>query len=229
MGRMTGERWRSQARESCETVAPWCFGRGVELAAWARELAGGDGKPGDEGELVFGAVVDDVLMLAVAEVVLVLNADDVDDLAGLVDLVGFDFAESDVADLALLLELLDGAERLFHGNLGVDAVELPEVDALEFEAAQAHLDLLDEVLRAADGEPFVWALAGEAGFGGDDDTFGIGGEGFADELLADLGAVGVCGVDEVDAELDCAAQDLFCRFAILGSPQIPSPVMRMAP
>ncbi len=70
-------------------------------------------------------------MLAVAEVVLVLDADDVDDLAGLVDLVWFDLAEADVADLALLLELLDGSEGFLDGDLGVDAVELPEVDALE--------------------------------------------------------------------------------------------------
>ncbi len=97
------------------------------------------------------------------------------------------------------------------------------------EAAKAHLDFLDEVLRTADGEPLVWALAGEAGLGGDDDSFGVGGEGFADEALADLGAVGVCGVDEVDAELDGAAENLFRRLGIFGSPQMPSPVMRMAP
>ena len=47
--------------------------------------------------------------------------------------------------------------------------------------------------------------------------------------FADLGAVGVGSVDEVDAELGGAAENLFRRFGSLGSPQIPSPVMRMAP
>ena len=54
---------------------------------------------------MFRAVVDDVLVGAVADVVFVLHADDVDDLAGLLDLVGLHLAEADVADLALLLQV----------------------------------------------------------------------------------------------------------------------------
>ena len=52
----------------------------------------------------------------------------------------------------------------------------------------------------------------------------------ADQLLGDIGAVGIGGVDEVDAELRQALQ----RADRLGagrpaSPQMPGPVMRMAP
>src|SRR5579871_2797834 len=45
-----------------------------------------------------------------------------------------------------------------------------------------------------------------AALGGDDETLGIGMERFGDELFRSAGAVGVCGVNEVDAELDGAAQ-----------------------
>ena len=47
-----------------------------------------------------------------------------------------------MADLARLLEVLERAERLGDRNLGIDAVELVEVDAVDLEPAQAHLDAL---------------------------------------------------------------------------------------
>ena len=113
----------------------------------------------------FFAVFEDVFVGAVGEVVLVLDADDIDDFAGLFDFRDFDFAEADVADLALLLKVFDGTEGLFYWRLGVDAVKLPELDGVFFEDAEAQFDLLDEIFGAADGEPFVGALAGESAFG----------------------------------------------------------------
>ena len=188
----------------------------VERAAGLGELAGRDREPWDEGDIVLGAVVDDVFVGAVGEVVFVLDGDDVDDLARPVDLMRLHFAEADVADLALLLKLFDDSEGLFDGDFGVDSVELPEVDALELQEAKAHLDLLVEVLGTADGEPLVGALAGEAAFGGDDDVVDIGGEGLTNEPFGDVGAVGVGGVDEVDAELDGAAEDFAGVFGVIG-------------
>src|ERR1700722_2017846 len=126
-------------RDGCSVGLRYC----VEFSAGTSELASGDGEPGDERDFVFGAVLDDILVLAVADVVLVLDADDFDDLASPVDLVGLDLAEAYVPNFALLLELLDGSEGLFAGDLGVDAVQLPEIDAFELEAAEAHLYLLD--------------------------------------------------------------------------------------
>ena len=73
-----------------------------------------------------------------------------------------------------------------------------------------------EVLGAADGQPLVGALAGEAGLGGDDHAFGVGSEGFADEALGDFGAVGVGGVDEVDAEFDGASEDPCAVLRVFG-------------
>ena len=94
--------------------------------------------------------------------------------ARLLDLRRGDFAEADVADLALLLHLLERAEGLFKRGAGVDAVELVEVDAVELEAAQAHFDALDQIAGAAYIFGFRRALAGDAAFGGDDQAGRIG-------------------------------------------------------
>ena len=79
-----------------------------------------------------------------------------------------------MADLALFLHLVKRAEALFKRGAGVDAVELVEFDALQLEAAQAHFDALDEVARTAHVLGFGRTLAGDAAFGGDDQTGGIG-------------------------------------------------------
>lgn len=180
-----------------------------EFAARGVELAGGYGVPGEEGDVVLGAVVEDGFVLALGEVVLVLDADDGEDAAGLLDLGDVDFREAYVADLAGLLEVPDHAERVFKGDLGVDAVELPEGKLLELEVAEAHLDLLAEVGGTAERLGLGRGHAGEAGFGGDDYACGVGCEGLADEALQFLRAIGVGCVDEVDAEIEGSVEDGF--------------------
>ncbi len=86
-------------------------------------------------------------------------------------------------------------------------MELVKVDALQFEAAQAHFDTLDQIAGATDVLGFRRALARDAALGGDDDAGRVGSESFADEALGDFGAVGIGRVEECDAELDSAAQN----------------------
>ena len=76
---------------------------GVQLATRLRQLARSHWKPRNERQLMLGAVLYDILVLAVAEVVLVLHADDFDYLPRLVDLVRLYLAQPDVPDLSLLL------------------------------------------------------------------------------------------------------------------------------
>ncbi len=102
---------------------------------------------------------------------------------------------------------LKAPERFLERGARVDAVELVEIDALELEAAQAHLDTLNQIAGAADVFGFGGTLARDAALGGDDEAGRVGVQGFADQALGDLGAVGVGGVDERDAELDGAAQN----------------------
>src|SRR5215469_2570639 len=54
--------------------------------------------------------------------------------------------------------------------------------------------------------PLAGADALPSALGGDDEAGGVGKECFGDELFAHVGAVGVGGVDEVDVELDGAAE-----------------------
>ena len=58
IGSMTGERRSSQASASWAGVAPCAFGGGVEWPARAGQLAGGDGVPRDEGDVVGLAVLE---------------------------------------------------------------------------------------------------------------------------------------------------------------------------
>ena len=98
--------------------------------------------------------------------------------------------------------------ELFVGrHLGVDPVQLEQVDALEAEPAEAELALLAQVLGPTDRRPHAGPLTGEPGLGGDHQVLGVGVERFEDEPLTDLGTVGVGGVDEVDTHVDGPPQD----------------------
>ena len=62
------------------------------------------------------------------------------------------------------------------------------------------------MLGAAVGRHWSGPGAVEAALGRDHEVVGIGVQRLGDQLLADLGPVGVGGVDQVDAELDDPAQ-----------------------
>ena len=164
---------------------------------------------GNEGDI-------DAVANAFAYAMLALGLNIVVGFAGLLDLCDGDFAQTDMADFASLLQALDGAERFFDGNLGVDAMKLPKVEALYFQAAEAHLDLLLEVFGAAYFGPSVWALTGKSSFCGDDYPLGIGAEGLAYQPFADLRPIGIRGIDEVDAEFHRTSQNAFAFFGVFG-------------
>ena len=155
----------------------------VEFAAGASEFAGGNGEPGDEGDFVLGAVIDDVLVLAVAEVVLVLDADDSMTLRAWSISCGLTSLRPTWRILPCCWSCLMAPRDSSTGTLGSMRCSCQRSMRSSLEAAKAHLDFLDEVLGTADGKPLVRALAGQAGLGGDDDSFGVGSEGFADEAL----------------------------------------------
>ena len=111
-----------------------------------------------------------------------------------------------MADLALLLQLGERAELVGERDLGVDAVQLDQVDPVDPEVAQRSSTCC---LRYAGRPTAVHSpgpVPGEAGLGGDDQVVGVGVQRLGDDLLADDRAVGVGGVDEVDALLDGGAE-----------------------
>lgn len=111
-----------------------------------------------------------------------------------------------MADFAVFLEPDEGFEGGFEGDGGIGDVELVEVDAFEAESVEASVDGLFEMAWAGVVDPLAGSGALPAALGGDDEAVGIGMEGLGDEVLGDVGAVGVGGVNEVDAELDGAAE-----------------------
>src|SRR5579859_4090545 len=97
------------------------------------------------------------------------------------------------------------AHRVLDRHRRIDPVDVVEIDRVHAEALQAGLAALRDVFRpavragAAVGEPDVAEL------GGQDDLVAPAFDGAADQaLVRAVAAVGVGGIDEIDAELDRA-------------------------
>ena len=168
-------------------------------------------------------------MPAIAQTVSILDTGDLDDLFRSVNLGGAYFAEADVPDLALLLHLLQRAQGLLERRARIDAVQLVEVNALHLQPAQAHLDALNQVARAAHVLRFSRPLPRDSAFGGNDKVVGIRKERLGNQPLGNLRPVSVGRIDEVDAQFDGVAQNAACLPGSAGSPQAPSPTRRMVP
>ncbi len=177
-------------------------------------LQGGEaaeGEEGDVGDAAFCEVVDEGVVASVGEVVEILHADNFGDFGGFGELVGGDVADSDVADEALFFELDEGGEWLFDGELGwtggaADA-EIDDIEGIYCQVAQVIVGALGQALGGEVGEPgFVLAAPG-AELGDQDEILGVGVDGFAEDLVGDVGAVEVAGVDVVDAVFDGFAND----------------------
>ena len=154
------------------------------------------------------AALEHVLRAAIGEVEAVLDGDDLDDPARRLELIDRRRWRPDVADLALVLELLQRADRLLVGDLRVGPVELVELDPLEPQAAQRALARLAQVLRTPVGAATgPGRCASARPWSRSARSSGIRMERLGDQLLADVRPVRVGGVDQVDAELDGAPQD----------------------
>src|SRR6266566_3748940 len=168
---------------------------------WRRAVARGDlfdgatavaaqREEGDVDDVLPLAVVDDFLVLALREVVVVLDGGDRYNPAGSLDLVDRDLGDADVPDLAAVAVLIDGGETLFERCLRVDPVQVVERDAVGAQPAKALLDLgVEDVRTPATG------AAASAALRRYDATLGLSGERRTDRLLALPTGVGVGRVD----------------------------------
>src|SRR4029077_18668082 len=102
-----------------------------------------------ERDPLLGAVVDDFLVRPLRQVVPVLDRRDRNDLAPALELLDADLGEPDVPDLPTVTVRGDRAEALLEWGLGVDAVQVVEVDRVGAQAPQTLLDLRAQRLRAA--------------------------------------------------------------------------------
>src|SRR5208283_16630 len=109
-----------------------------------------------------------------------------------------------------------GLHRCVKGGGRVGDVELINIDALETQALQAAFTGLLNVPRRGIMLPDARTVARPANLGRDDEARGIGMKRLGDQLLGDVGTVGVGGVNEIDTELDSAAQRSDGSGAVLG-------------
>src|SRR5439155_7983644 len=86
-------------------------------------------------------------------------------------------------------------------------VELIEVDAVEPKPAQAALACPLQVVRPAVGPPLPGAWSAVAALGRDDEVRWVRPQRLGDQAFADVGTIGIGRVDEIDAQLNGAAQD----------------------
>src|SRR6202022_4694590 len=110
-------------------------------------------------------------------------------------------------DLALRLQFLQSAELPLHRDLWVDPVQLIEIDPVAAQPPQAPFARRLQMLRPSVFNPLVGTRSLEATLRRDDDTFRIGIQSLSNDALADIGAVRIRRVNEIDPEFDCASHD----------------------
>jgi DNA ligase D-like protein (predicted polymerase) len=142
----------------------------------------------NEHDPLAGAVVEDVVVLAFRQAVVVLNRGDRQDLAGSLDLLDADLREADVPDLAPVVVLLDGSQAVLERSLGIDSVKVVERDRLRSEPPKALFDLSPKDVGATvSGAP--------AALGRDNDTVAERRQRGADGFFTLAARVRMCAVD----------------------------------
>src|SRR5712671_2751219 len=170
--------------------------------------------PRQERELLQRAELEDRLRGPVEGAVSVLDRHDRRQLLRPLRVLDGHVREADVPDLAFGLEFHQGSDRFLVRNIRIGAVKLIDIDLFDPQTLEAPLTCGAEVLGTPVRYPLPWPWTDEPAFGGDHELLRIRIQGLGDQSLTDLGAVGIGGVDEVDAELERAAQRAFALFPV---------------
>lgn len=118
------------------------------------------------------------------------------------------FAEADVADLAGLHQVGEGADAVLDGHLRVHAVLIVKVQAVGTEALQAAFDGAADIRRAAvDAARLgIGRVADDAELAGQEHLLAFAAQGLAEQFLVAVRAVHVGGIEEVQPEFHGAMQ-----------------------
>src|SRR5262249_25099469 len=155
--------------------------------------------------------IDEGVVLALRNVVEVLDADNFGDFLSFLELRGSDVAQADVANQSLTFQLGKDSDLLLDGTFGwlgnsTDA-QIHDVEAFHAEIAEIVLSAGEQILTGKCGYPrFVFTAAGTQ-FGYDDQVFWVRMEGFLDDLIGYMRAVKIAGVDMNYASGDRFTQD----------------------
>ena len=169
MSSMLGERCR-QPRE-CDLHGGVMEGLRdrIELRRLQRSKAA-EGEEGDVRDALRGEVLDESVVVAFGEVVLVLDADDVCDLLSGGELRGVHVGHAEVGDEALLLQFGERGQWLLDGDLGTEDAQVDDVEALEAKIAQVVVGAVDEILPGQSRIPGAVGAALRTQFADDDEA-----------------------------------------------------------
>ncbi len=122
-----------------------------------------------------------------------------------------DVGDADEVELALLAHVLEDAELLRQRDVRAAVVaqqpQVDEVHPLDAQRAQVGLHAGAQLVGGERRQPAAAVVATGADLGHELEALGVGMQRLADQVVDDVGAVVLRGVDVVDAQLDRAAQD----------------------
>src|SRR3989440_3206239 len=161
----------------------------VEGTPGASQFSSCQRGPGDKADTLAGAEIyhrlglgnRHMFGLAHRQIIVILHSDNRYDLLGSCQLIDRDVRQSDMANLPFLPHLREFTYRVLKWNLGVRAMELIDVNAIEAQTPQAALQGLTKMLGASVLRPLIRASTQEAPFGRDDQVFRIGVERFGNQ------------------------------------------------
>ena len=155
IGNITGDRFSNHASASCPADAWWSAAMRCSGLSGGAEWAAAQREPRDETDALAGGELQQRFGATRRQVVHVLHRHDLGYLPRGLELIDVNLGQADVADLAFVLERKQFAHLIGQRKVRVDAVQLEQVDGLDAQAPQAHLEFLAQVARIAQRDPDV--------------------------------------------------------------------------
>src|SRR5438270_12116634 len=109
-----------------------------------------------------------------------------------------------------MLHLLERADRFFNRNFGIDGVQLIQIDPLQTQPLQTSFYSLFKMVRSAIWHPLAGSRPSETALCRDNESFRIRMERFCYQQSARVRPVRIGCIDQIDAELGRASEDLQC-------------------
>src|SRR5262249_6507472 len=159
------------------------------------------------------------VIIAMYEIVMVLHADNLGDAVRLFDLSRGHVAQAELLDQTLPLKVSEGCKLFLDRALdrlrnAADA-QVDHIERIDVEIPEVVVDGAREVCRVARGNPRSVRPSHRADLGHDYKLIGIWMKRLANELIGDVRAIVITGVDVVDAQRDRLAEHGEGRITIL--------------
>src|SRR5215469_13353207 len=162
--------------------------------------------------------VDKGIVAAVCDVVEVLDTNDLRDSLSLLELPGGNVAETDVTNQSLMLQVDKHTQRFFDGSFRWchDSAnsQVDDVERIGSKIPKIAMNAVDQLLTRKGLNPRFVCPAPGAHFGNDYQASRIGMKGLFDNLIGNMRAVIIAGVDMVHASGDRLSQNRNCSVNI---------------